>query len=148
MALLFLYGSPAFALTSHVKRIAPPGNSGVTEYQEDVPTAGGGNPVPNAGTLVVQPGVLSPTVTRQLDAAGKPGRSTALLAAATAPATHYGRRAATLRRQLHSQGDDVLGSLSSSLGGSNGGLGALLPILLVASLLIAAMLALARRQRS
>src|SRR5579871_4867605 len=55
IGVLFLYGSPAYAL----KHVAPPGNSGASQYQEDVPSAGGGVPIndlpSNAGTQTTTP---------------------------------------------------------------------------------------------
>jgi hypothetical protein len=144
MALILLYGSPAFALTSNSK-VAPPGNSGVGEYQEDVPGASGGHAVLGQ-TLTPRPGVLTPTVTRKLNHSGKAGRRTAILAEGTAPAGHPSDKTATaFHRVLARQNGEVLGSLTRSLTGSGGGLGALLPILLGASLLAAIALALRRR---
>ena len=89
-------------------RLAPPGNSGVSQYVESVPTAGGGQP-----TTSVHPlggpgarggsgrggrgpgsgagGTIPAATQRALDQQGADGRSAAALALATAPATFRGQ---------------------------------------------------------
>lgn len=109
--MLFLYGSPAYALT----HVAPPGNSGASQYQEDVPSAGGSVPItdlpstptPAASATTTTPAATTtgttPTrttttstattpvaavpahVLRSLERAGRAGRQAAALADRTAP---------------------------------------------------------------
>jgi hypothetical protein len=111
IAVLFLYGSPAYALT----HVAPPGNSGASQYQEDVPSAGGSVPItdlpstptPAASATTTTPAATTtgttPTrttttstattpvaavpahVLRSLERAGRAGRQAAALADRTAP---------------------------------------------------------------
>ena len=142
MAVLFLYGSPAHALT----HVAPPGNSGVSQYQEDVPSAAGAVPVtklPSAGNAGQ---ALPHSVVTQLDRAGTSGRAAAQLANRTAPATvgvrgsHSGANAPA----ASSVGGQISGAV---IGGSGGGLGLLLPLALVGFLIVAIAIVLVRHRR-
>lgn len=148
VAVMFLYVSSAAALTSGHKRVAPPGNSGVSEYQENIPTAGGGKPVQAAQSLATQPAVLAPTVSRDLTKTGAVGKHTAALAEATAPPVSHSshRTRSALARLLRGQSSAIVGSLTNSIAGGDGDLGVLLPVLLVATALLAAALALMRRR--
>src|ERR1700676_4305369 len=82
IAVLFLYGSPAQALT----RVAPPGNAGATQYQEDVPSAAGAIPVTSVPSAPTTSQVLPHSVVTQLDRSGAAGHALAQLANRTAPA--------------------------------------------------------------
>jgi hypothetical protein len=151
--LFLLYGSSASALTYGQKRVAPPGNSGVSEYQEDIPSASGGHAVPSQKSLTPQPQVLPTVVTHQLAKTGKVGRKAAVVAEATAPPVVHKqtKKAAsqaqiTFSRLLRHQDGAVVDTLASSLAGDDGDLGVLLPVLLGASALLAAGLAFARRR--
>ena len=144
LAVLFLYGTPAHALT----RVSPPGNAGASQYQEDVPSAGGGVPVTNlppSGT----PKALPHTVVNKLDHAGAAGRAALNLAERTAP--HVVRRG----HPAPSASVDVppAASIGSQLGGAvvggrGGGLGLLLPVVLGGSLAVALAAAPTRRRRT
>ena len=151
MAVLFLYGSPAHALT----RVAPPGNSGASQYQEDVPSAGGGVPVTNLPSTTIAPQVLPPSVVTQLDHSGTTGRAVAALANRTAPVavgvngSHSGAGAPATPNEGRasspaSQIEDAV------VVGGGGGLGLLLPLALAGSLIVAVAVAivLARRNRT
>src|SRR5213595_12918 len=69
----------------------PPGNSGLDQYTENIPGAGGNHPTGGGGSH--HPGgggggsgsSVSPGVTRTLDSQGPAGQGAASLAAATAP---------------------------------------------------------------
>lgn len=176
IALVVALGVPASA-QARVHTIAPPGNSGVGQYLETVPTAGGAQPSntvhPVAGALgqsgkppgtgatgggagatgggTGSPGggAISASTQRSLAAHGPTGAAAAALAQATAPAPT--RRAdpgasAAVTGGGSSPAASVLKSLTGSTSG--GGLGPLLPSLLVASVLGAAVLALLRRRRT
>ncbi len=130
--------------------IAPPGNSGVSQYQENVPTAKGNQPSNTigpggSGGPGSSGGALSPSTVRGLDHQGSAGRNAAALAEATAP-----RAARPVKKIFGDPGSSPVGSIVKALTGSSngGGLGPLLPIILIASLLGAAALALLRRRRA
>jgi hypothetical protein len=147
---------PASALAAKpTHTIAPPGNSGVSQYQEDVPTVTGNRPsntiAPGGGTQGsgASGGALGPSTLRALDKQGSVGRKAAALAAATAP--NLSRPAPPRRiESTGNPGASPVASVVKALTGSSnaGGLGLLLPIILIASLLGAAALALLRRRRA
>jgi hypothetical protein len=176
IALVVALGVPASA-QARVHTIAPPGNSGVGQYLETVPTAGGAQPSntvhpvvgavsksgkpPGAGATgggvgatgggsgSAGGGAISPSTQRSLAAHGPAGAAAAALARATAPVP--ARRpdpeaSAAASGGGSSPAASVLKSLTGSTSG--GGLGPLLPSLLVASVLGAAVLALLRRRRT
>jgi hypothetical protein len=138
--------SPALAK----KTVAPPGVSGASQYQEDVPTASGSEPLTN-----VKPGsgkgTLPTPVAKQLGSDGAAGRAAAAVAEATAPAKHA--RPAPRRHRtptdviaLTASGSGAISGVAASLSGSRGGMGVLLPIVLVASALAVALTAWRRRR--
>jgi hypothetical protein len=154
IAVLFLYGAPADALT----KVAPPGNAGATQYQEDVPSAGGGVPVTNLPTSRPPGAAAVPhRVTVALDHAGTAGRATAQLAGRTAPAARGSGQRGSPTASGHpgaSAGsglprpESVTALLGDSVfGGSGGGLGPILPIVIFGSLSATLALILMRRRR-
>jgi hypothetical protein len=62
--------------------LAPPGNSGVSQYLEVVPTDGGSKPTSTSGAAG---GALNPRQRRGLDALGTAGRTLAAVVGETAP---------------------------------------------------------------
>jgi hypothetical protein len=176
LALAILLATPAWA-QARVHPIAPPGNSGVSQYLETVPTAGGSQPTntvhPRAGGVVAGgsggPGstggnggagavvTIAPSTRRTLAGQGPDGVAAAALAQATAPrgaSSHAvaGGAAAASSAPVASTDDgssptaSVFKALTGSTG-SGGGVGALLPIVLLGSVLAAAGLGLTRRRR-
>jgi hypothetical protein len=168
IVLVFVLGAPA-SVQARVHTIAPPGNSGVGQYLETVPTARGAQPTNNV--LPVGGGVggsggppggaaggtrstagpsggsaIPPSTRRALTAQGSTGAAVAALAQATAPtrADHGASAAAS------DSGSSPAGSIIKTLTGSNtaSGLGPVLPSLLIVSLLGAAVVALVRRRRA
>jgi len=156
-------------------RIAPPGNSGVNQYVENVPTAKGGRPT---GTIHSGGGAASaggggggsgssgtiPSGTEHaLQAHGSAGRAAAALASATAPGGLGSATAARGRSVGKASGGRtdasanvagaggasapaaVLDSLTGTSG--SGGLGILLPLILVGCLLAASALGYLRWRR-
>ena len=123
IALALLLALPASAEAS--KTIAPPGNSGVGQYVETVPTAGGGRPtstVHPGGGAVGHPGgpggtssgggagggsAITPSTQHALAAQGPAGVAAAALAEATAPQ----RPRSSVRIELHRTGFVGLGGL-------------------------------------
>jgi hypothetical protein len=139
---------PATAVAQRTN--APPGNSGVDEYLETIPAAGG-NKVPKR--LGEKPGrsVLTRAQRRHLEGLGPDGRALSEVVDATAPQKaskgaandgHQGRPLAD------SGGRSPLGQLFEAFGGSDDGdgMGALLPAILVAALLGTLVLVLLRRR--
>jgi len=141
---------PASALAK-VRTIAPPGNSGVSQYQEDVPTAKGNRPTntitPSGGTHGggSSGGTISTSTLRALDKQGAAGRQAAALAQATAPGSAHPSKSGGANANA---GSSPVSSVVKALTGSSsgGGLGPLLPIILIVSLLGAAAIALLRRR--
>jgi hypothetical protein len=174
IALVVALGVPASA-QARVHTIAPPGNSGVGQYLETVPTAGGAQPTntvhpvagavggskgsggPRGGAGAPGGGTISSSTQRALAGQGSTGAADAALAQATAPPkspkpAHGDHRRTSSATSAASTGggsspaSSVLKSLTGSTSG--GGLGPLLPSLLIVSVLGAAVLALLRRRRT
>lgn len=159
------------AAQARAHKIAPPGNSGVGQYVETVPTADGGQP-----TSTVHPGgvggtagrggtgggpgstgggAITSSTQRALAKQGAAGAATAALAEATAPgsarpAAHSGaaRTKSPVSPISAGEGSAPTASVFKALTGSasGGGLGPLLPIALIGSLLGAAAITLMRRR--
>jgi hypothetical protein len=153
MCALYLYATPADAQTP----VAPPGNSGVSQYLEAVPGAGGNRPYnPRSGGNSHRH-VLAKRVQQALTAAGPAGKAAAAFAQTTAPAAtgsnHRGRpgsggAAAPLTAGGGPATPSAIGhGLLGSPGDSVGGLGIALPILL-AVMVAGAGLAFLRRRKS
>ena len=182
LALALMLAAPASAEASN-RTIAPPGNSGVGQYVETVPTAGGGRPtgtVHPVGGAVGRPGgpggtssggggaarggsAITPSTQHALAKQGPAGVAAAALAEATAPqrprsSARAGHRtssfatgpASSASAASASEGSSPAASVVKALSGSTsgGGLGPLLPIVLIGSVLAAAVLALMRRRRT
>ena len=172
IALAVALAVPSLA-QARVHTIAPPGNSGVGQYVETLPTADGGQPTSTVhhsggvggaggrggtgGGLGTGGGAVAPSTQRALAKQGPVGDATAALAAATAPrrarpAAHSGDARATSSGSgsFAGQGSPPSTSVLKALTGSTsgGGLGPLLPIVLIGSLLAAAVLTLVRRRRT
>jgi hypothetical protein len=170
------------AAAARNRTIAPPGNSGIGQYVESIPTAGGGQPTntlhPHAGSHGAGGGnsgagggsggsgggsggsgggsggsgaggtVISAATAKALAAQGPDGAAAASLAGATAPSNSpLGTQSAGANA---SSPRSVLASLLRALTGSspNGGLGPLLPIILIGSLIAAGALVLRRRRHT
>jgi hypothetical protein len=175
---------PAAAFAGGKGTVAPPGNSGVSQYVEDVPTVKGNKPSSTivvthnggggsghsgggagsgssgggaggsgsssggsgsgGGSAAVSQATISPAVTRKLNRSGKAGKSAAALAKATAPIV--------TKQKLHASkppaaaSTQVLSSLEGSTGG--GGMGAFLPIFLIASLVLVSIVGILHRRRT
>jgi hypothetical protein len=136
---LALLAMPCVA--SAEKGHAPPGNSGIDEYVESIPTAKGNRP-----TGKLRPGrtsLLSAQARGKLRAAGADGRRVEALVRKTAPR----RRARSTTSQGDSPGE--FASLGEALSGSNqGGMGVALPIILALTLLVLGSVFLIRRLRT
>jgi hypothetical protein len=172
IALAVALAAPSLA-QARVHKIAPPGNSGVGQYVETVPTADGGQPTNTVhpggvggsggrggtgrGAGSTGGGVIGSSTQRALAKQGPTGDATAALAQATAPraarpasASGHGRATASGSPTSAGQGSSPSTSVLKALTGSSsgGGLGPLLPIALIGSVLAAALLTLVRRRRA
>jgi hypothetical protein len=128
LAIGALLALPATALAGHGgHHNVPPGNSGLDQYTENIPGAGGNHPTGGGGSHHQGGGgggngsSVSPGVTSTLDSQGPAGQGAASLATATAPdvggpAQHGGAAQAA-------QGGKSGGSASAT-GNSKGGNGA------------------------
>jgi hypothetical protein len=172
VVLALALAAPSLA-QARVQKIAPPGNSGVNQYLETVPTADGGQPtstVHPVGAGVRGPGgpggtsghsgssgggAITSSTQRALAKQGPTGVAAAALAEATAP---HSPRSPAHRREAGTNssfspastydGSSPQTSVLKTLTGdtSGGGLGPLLPIVLIGSVLAAAVLTLVRRR--
>ncbi len=93
-------------------------------------------------------GAIAPATKRALEKHGSAGQAAAALAQRTAPVVAGGHRDTT-SQPSNSGGSSAIGSLVAALTGSasNGGLGTLLPVILVVALFGTAGMAILRRRR-
>jgi hypothetical protein len=133
---------------------APPGNSGVDQYLETVPEAGGNRPAKDRKSSQLTAGTR-----KSLKEAGADGEALAKLVASSGPAKakqpstsrSKGKKqqANKPRSDANTESREVPGNIAApTLGGSgSGGMGMLLPVLLGLST-VAALLFVLRRRRS
>lgn len=157
LLLALLAAAPALAQD---KTVAPPGNSGVDEYLEVVPGAGGDTPA-SGGATGGSGGSQTPSSTlgsktaTQLEQLGTDGKKAAQLAAAGAPTDRATARKraksdvlgseAEQGKSIASDGGDRVGTIATALSGEGGGMGLLFPLLLGGTLAAALALFAARR---
>ena len=128
--------------------LAPPGNSGVDEYKETIPTSRGSRPTDSLGGGGGGGGGLNPAARRSLDRLGPDGQRVAELADRTAPPA----RAPRERRPVagRTAEDSPFGAVFKrvlGVGDDGSGTGALLPLTLLAGLAGLMAIALLRRRR-
>jgi hypothetical protein len=142
-AALVAVGAPASATAAKV--IAPPGNSGVGQYVEVVPTAGGGVPV---GTAKPGKGPVLPGATeRRLAASGAEGRALAAFAQSTGTPTGS-HRPSPAKQPTGLKLSGLYPAVREAPHGPGGGLGLGLPLALGAAALAAAAVVVGRRMRA
>jgi hypothetical protein len=139
---------PSSAVAAH---LAPPGKAGANQYFETIPTSAG-NAAPPSGAVNPRPLARLGAGRRgaeRLARLGKTGAAAAALAHATAPVTASGAAQSTgapaqgtgrpaPATVTDSGGQSPVSSVVSALGGSDsGGLGLVLPLLLVTALIVA-----------
>jgi hypothetical protein len=171
---LLCLGLPATA-TARLRTVAPPGDSGISQYAEVVPTAAGATPPRGGGgALGGQGGALTAIQRGDLNALGPDGRTLAAVVDATAPqalgvpvasraetrsATGVGRAGGSGGESEGSSGSPDASSLPSSptsspvsivlgaaAGQGSGGLGIWLPGFMLVSALGVGVLAVRRRR--
>ena len=129
-------------------RHAPPGNSSVDEYSETVPGPDGDRPVPGKGPVFPGAGSSSPVGgdggARRLRRLGPDGLAVERFASRTGPRRALDHRGSPTLPAVDGRSlpEQVLDALTGS---GAGGMGAILPLLLLASAL--ATVAAARRRR-
>lgn len=141
---------PATTVAQAPATNAPPGNSAIDEYLETVPGASGANR-PRAPSQTGGGSVLTPTQRAELERHGPDGRALADAVDATAPAGPAARAPAadeveTAEAEGRSPGSGVLDAVAGEDG--DGGMGFILPALLVAALLGTITVTLLRRRAS
>jgi hypothetical protein len=156
-----------------LRPVIPPGNSGANQYEESIPTARGGQPStgvrPGTDTRARggSPTALAPSTQRALAAQGQDGIQAAAAARATAPAgvrgvavgrtgkpaaggtTSIAPAQSSITAGSHGSGSSPVSQVLQALTGSSaqGGLGVTLPVILIITLLAAAILAMIGRRR-
>jgi hypothetical protein len=154
IALLASLALAAPALAQEDKVYAPPGNSGIGEYLEVVPGAGGDKPASGGGggtgSAPSQPAeALGSANAKSLEALGADGKAAATAAAAGSPTTAKAARDRARKRSANeskltesssiatqTSGNEVT-SVARALSGEGGGVGIVLPAFLVLSLVVA-----------
>jgi hypothetical protein len=137
--------------------LTPPGASGVDEYSETIPSADGNRTVGGHG----EQRVLTSRQRKALEQMGPDGRQAAALADATGPPRIPGRSGnpepdsgtappdgflSDSQKLPPAAGDSgIIATLTRAFGGSGGGLGLVLPFLLLATLLAAVVAGIRRR---
>jgi hypothetical protein len=122
--------------------LTPPGNSGITQYTEVVPSSGGSTPsggVPNSPATH-----LPPAAARALAGPGAARKELSKFVAATGQPARSGRH--SVASGSNPSGSSGATSVLRSLSGHGGGMGLVLPLALVAALL--GVVALGWRRRS
>ncbi len=125
---------------------APPGNAAIDEYLETVPSATGNQRPREPGTGSAGTTTLTPAERARLEKLGPDGKALADAVDATAPqsAAKRGRTIDTGSVEGRSPIASVLDAATGSDGGA--GMGVLLPLILLASLLGIVALAVLRRR--
>jgi hypothetical protein len=150
---------PSAAAAQAPQTNAPPGNSAIDEYLETVPSATGNKPPPRRGGDGEATGALTSAQRKQLDALGPDGRQLAAVVDSTGPAPAHRsttRGGTTTGAAVESSTGEVAGAqarsplraaLAAAVGPHDGeGMGALLPVILLASLLGVMAIAVLRRR--
>lgn len=130
--LMVLVPSSAWAQQTN----APPGNSGVDEYLESIPAAGGNKP--SGGAVNGRPQRLSPKEREALKSAGGEAAALERVVAATKPsaARKPARRTPPTAAEDPGKGRSPLSAVVRAAAGDDGdGMGLLLPGILIGALL-------------
>lgn len=147
IVLILSLGSPAGAA-----QVSPPGNSGVNQYSETLPGAGGDQPSSDAGSgsAAANGGSsLSPEAQRALQDQGPAGAAVADLASKTAPRVPNSGAQGDRDSSNSSGGDSAIGAGVDQLAGNDAsGMGIALPIILLLTLIGAAAIFAMRRRNA
>lgn len=149
----------AASASANPNGLAPPGNSGVSQYIEDVPTVkgekptsemvlpaggGGSGPTRPTGPVSTAPPKLPTPVVKQLSHAGSAGKNAEAVAQATVSPPARTKPARVLKPP-----SSTAGQLIKTLGGSTGGgFGGFLPVVLIAILVIVSALGIFSRRKA
>jgi hypothetical protein len=175
LSAMIAVGALAPAAHAKVRTIAPPGNSGVQQYDEIIPTVSGSRPTSSVHPVSVaggghngggpsgsqaSGGLIKASTQQQLAAQGAAGADAAALARATAPSILRQTTPAGAKKSSASSGRSAgaaiqtgggtspVGAVADTLTGStsSGGLGTLLPVILLVTLVGSAAWAVLRRR--
>lgn len=144
LAALLLLSGPAAAIA---QTNAPPGNSAIDEYLETVPGATGNQTPRKAGPGGDSGGVLTAAQRKRLEQLGPDGKALAGVVEATSPA--QAKLEPSTAEPSVAEGRSPLSQVLEAATGSSGeggGMGILLPAILLASLLGCVTLAVLRRR--
>lgn len=143
LATALLGALPAGAAAAAVHYVNPPGFSGINQYTEVVPTSSGNVPTAGSGGLGSAPGTaLSSAAARAVHGTSASAKELSRFAADSAPSQSAGAGRGALPRV---GGDSALGSLAQSVS-DGGGMGLVLPLIMLAALILALAAILARRR--
>lgn len=155
---LLLLAMPATAMAQEQLTNAPPGNSAIDEYLETVPGAtgdqrprqgGGGGESGNRGSGEGGAAVLTPANRKRLESLGADGKALADAVEATAPPAAAKPPQRTIDIDGAEGRSPISAVLDAATGQDGGGMGFMLPVILVSSLLgVIALVALRRRSAS
>jgi hypothetical protein len=141
----------SLASSAGAAQVAPPGNSGVNQYSETLPGAGGDQPSSDSGGGGAegnQGSSLSPKAQRALQEHGPTGAAVAGLASQTAPqVANSGAQNRSHDSRESGGGGSALGAGVDQLSGSEtSGMGVALPIIILLSLIGAIAVFVLRRR--
>jgi hypothetical protein len=145
---LALLAMPSAATAKAPKTNAPPGNSAIDQYLETVPDASGaGSPRPPSAGGGSSAGALTAAQRARLNRLGPDGRTLVAAVDATSPARSTASGSGTKAPLAAVRGRSPIGQvLDATVGRDDGGMGVLLPAILLASLLGFVALAVMRRR--
>ena len=130
--------------------LVPPGVSGANQYTETLPGPGGNEPTSGAGKQGPKSTAkaLGRANAERLESLGADGRAAAQLAAAGAANRHGGAGQGKETLGSAGTGDSGVGQVLGNLTGTSdsGGMGALLPLLILAVAIAAAAFVVSRRR--
>jgi hypothetical protein len=142
VALVLVAVTSSTAIAQAAQTNAPAGNSAIDEYLETVPGATGDQRSPPAGSG--HSSVLTAAQRARLDRLGPDGKTLAAAVEATAPPSS---RAKPSGQALSAQGRSPLGEVLDAATGQDGsGMGLVLPLILLSSLLGTLALVVLRRR--
>lgn len=162
IATLVLLATLALPAVGAAASKVPPGVSGANQYTETLPGPGGNTRAGDDGSGKTPAQAVGKRNAAKLEALGAEGRAAAQLAAETAPAGNAGGGQGGTVQGGGAQGqasggsgsnasgssrlDQVLSQVTGTGGSDSGGMGLLLPLLIAAALLMAAVYAFNRRR--
>lgn len=139
IATVAVFATIAFALvpgSALAVKLVPPGNSAANQYTETLPGPGGGSPSSEVKSGAPPAKVLGAANAARLEALGPEGQAAARLAATTAPHAVGKGEPGGVKAAPVPSGSSGLGQVLRQLTGTSGsgGMGLLLPLVIVLAL--------------